>query len=76
MTSCSLAEILQVFGETSNFHLKDPRVTQAYNKQSSKQRPSETSLNTPFAYFFLGLLFSPEDGGSIFLRNISQILTE
>jgi hypothetical protein len=27
-------------------------------------------------WFLLGLLFSPEDGGDIFLKNISQLSTD
>jgi hypothetical protein len=35
---------------------------------------NEQNFTLPYTNLFLGLLFYPEDGGSIFLRNVSGLL--
>jgi hypothetical protein len=47
------------------------------NKPSKKQRESRAMCATcSHSGFLLGLLFDPEDGGDIFLRNVGLISTD
>jgi hypothetical protein len=54
------------FGETHRFHLQGKRVSQARYQKLGGGKQSRLFI----AGFLLGLLFDPEDGDVIFLRNV------
>jgi hypothetical protein len=69
---CSPVEIDRRFGGTYCLHLKDQRVSQTRSKHQVG-RYSTLLYVILSACFFRGLLYSPEDGGSMFLQNVGEL---
>jgi hypothetical protein len=67
---CGLVEIQLRFGVTYCLHLQVRRVSQA-NSQEEAGREQKSVL---LATFLVGFFLDPEDGGSMFLRNVSELL--
>jgi hypothetical protein len=57
-----LFEKVRSFGRTYNFHLQGPKISQERNQQ-------EEDGQLP-ARFLIGLLFDPEEGDGMFIRNV------
>jgi hypothetical protein len=64
VTPCCLLNVNWRYGGTCYLHLQGKRISQARNQQSS-------ACCLLYASFLLGLFFYPEDGGNMFLLNVS-----
>jgi hypothetical protein len=69
ITLCSPLKVNRRFGGTYRLHLQGRNISWARNQ--------EALLATCFHVgFLLGLFFDPEDGGDVFLRNVSWLSTD
>jgi hypothetical protein len=67
ITPCSLVKVNSHFLEVYHLHLQVRRKSHARSRHEADSKQSYLL----HVGFFLGLLFSPEDGGDIFFQKIS-----
>jgi hypothetical protein len=70
---CISVEVHGHLGGIHSFCLKAQRVSQTGNQKEEMVRKVDCFL---LAGFLLSLLFSPEGGGRMFLRNVSELLSD